>query len=81
MLLQNQKRKRGQKVENKESKPACNPNTVTVQNIVIRKTGDLNGAGKGDWLRIDLFSKKYKDNYDRIFGKKDILVDRKIIAR
>ena len=44
MLLQNQKRKRSQKVENKESKPACNPNTVTGQNRVIRNKGDLNGA-------------------------------------
>ena len=63
------------------SKQACNPNTVTGQNRVIRKKGDLNGAGKGDWLRVDLQDKKYKDNYDYIFGKKDILVENKIIAK
>ena len=81
MFLQSLKRKRHQKVENKESKPACNPNTVTGQNRVIRKKGDLNGAGKGDWLRVDLQDKEYKDNYDRIFGKKDTLVDRKIVRK
>jgi len=50
---------------------------------VIRKKGDLTGAGKGDWLRdgVGLFDKKYKDNYDSIFGKKDILVERKILSR
>ena len=68
-------------MENKESKPACNPNTVTGQNRVIRKKGDLMGAGKGDWLRIGVDDKKYKDNYDRIFGKKDILTERKIVAK
>ena len=79
MLLQNLKRH--QRVESKESKPACNPNTVTGQNRVIRKKGDLMGAGKGDWLRIGVDNKKYKDNYDRIFGKKDILTERKIVAK
>ena len=81
MLLQNQKRKRSQKVENKESKPACNPNTVTGQNRIIRKKGDLMGAGKGDWLRVGVEDKQYKDNYDAIFGKKDILVDNKVVAK
>jgi hypothetical protein len=60
---------------------AENPNTVTGQNRVIRKKGDLTGAGKGDWLRIGVEDKQYKDNYDAIFGKKDILVDRKIVAK
>ena len=64
-----------------ESKQACNPNTVTGQNRVIRKKGDLNGSGKGDWLRVDLQDKKYKDNYDYIFGEKDVLVENKIIAK
>ena len=63
------------------SKQACNPNTVTGQNRVIRKKGDLNGSGKGDWLRVDLQDKKYKDNYDYIFGEKDVLVENKIIAK
>tara|TARA_R100000808_G_scaffold23562_1_gene52460 strand:+ start:1834 stop:2001 length:168 start_codon:yes stop_codon:yes gene_type:complete len=50
---------------------------------VIRKKGDLIGAGKGDWIRdgVDLLDKKYKDNYDRIFGKKDTLVDNKIVSK
>ena len=56
-------------------------NTVTGQNRVIRKKGDLMGAGKGDWLRIGVDDKKYKDNYDRIFGKKDILTERKVVAK
>jgi hypothetical protein len=60
---------------------AENPNTVTGQNRVIRKKGDLTGAGKGDWLRIGVEDKQYKDNYDAIFGKKDILVDKKIVAK
>ncbi len=68
-------------MENKESKPACNPNTVTGQNRVIRKKGDLMGAGKGDWLRVGVDDKKYKENYDAIFGKKDILVDNKVVAK
>ena len=57
-----------------------NPNTVTGQNRVIRKKGDLNGAGKGDWLRIDLNDEQYKKNYDKIFGKKNILVENKMVA-
>jgi hypothetical protein len=48
------------------SKPACNPNTVTGQNRVIRKKGDLNGAGKGDWMRISNRDEQYKKNYDKI---------------
>ena len=55
-------------------------NTKTGQRRVIRKKGDLNGAGKGDWLRIDIFDEKYKKNYDRIFGKKNIAVENKVIA-
>ncbi len=50
---------------------AANPhaNSVTGQNRVIRKKGDLNRNGKGDWLRIDLTDEQYKKNYDRIFRK------------
>ena len=48
---------------------------------VIRKKGDLTGAGKGDWLRVGVDDKKYKDNYDKIFGKKDILTERKVVAK
>ena len=44
-------------------------NTVTGQNRVIRKKGDLNGSGKCDWLRIDLADEQYKKNYDKIFKK------------
>ena len=47
-----------------------NLNTVTGQNRVIRKKGDLTGCGKGDWLRIDISDEQYKKNYDRIFNKK-----------
>ncbi len=57
-----------------------NPNSVTGQNRVIRKKGDLTGCGKGDWLRIDLQDEKYKKNYDKIFGKKNILIDNKMIS-
>ena len=51
---------------------AANPhaNSVTGQNRVIRKKGDLNRNGKGDWLRIDLADEQYKRNYDKIFRKK-----------
>tara|TARA_Y100000592_G_scaffold98324_1_gene171135 strand:+ start:2231 stop:2398 length:168 start_codon:yes stop_codon:yes gene_type:complete len=50
---------------------------------VVRKKGDLTGAGKGDWIRdgVNLFDKEYKDNYDAIFGKKDILIANKIVAK
>ena len=57
-----------------------NPNSVTGQNRVIRKKGDLTGCAKGDWLRIDLQDEQYKKNYDKIFGKKNILVDNKMIS-
>ena len=44
-------------------------NSLTGQNRVVRKKGDLTGSGKGDWLRIDLADEQYKKNYDRIFKK------------
>ena len=44
-------------------------NTTTGQNRIIRKKGDLNGSGKGDWLRIGLIDEQYKKNYDKIFKK------------
>ena len=44
-------------------------NTVPGQNRVVRKKGDLNGTGKGDWLRIGLVDELYKKNYDKIFKK------------
>ena len=47
-----------------------NENTVTGQNRVIRKKGDLTGVGKGDWLRVNLMDEQYKKNYDKIFKKK-----------
>ena len=47
---------------------------------VVRKKGDLTGAGKGDWLRIDLCDEQYKKNYDKIFGKKNTLVENKMVA-
>ena len=46
-----------------------NENTTTGQNRIIRKKGDLNGSGKGDWLRIGLIDEQYKKNYDKIFKK------------
>ena len=55
-------------------------NRKTGQRRVIRKKGDLNGVGKGDWLRIDLDDEQYKKNYDKIFGKRNILIERKVIA-
>ena len=46
-------------------------NTSTGQRRVIRKKGDLNSAGKGDWLRIDLIDEQYQKNYNLIdWGKK-----------
>ena len=55
-----------------ENKPACNPNTVTGQNRVIRKKGDLNGAGKGDIPRpMSISKKEYEKRWDLIFGKKN----------
>ena len=44
-----------------------NENTLTGQNRVIRKKGDLTGVGKGDWLRVDLMDEQYKKYYDQIF--------------
>ena len=44
-------------------------NTLTGQNRIVRKKGDLNGSGKGDWLRIGLIDEQYKKNYDKIFKK------------
>ena len=55
-------------------------NRVTSQRRVIRKKGDLNGCGKGDWARIDLQDKEYKKNYEKIFGKRNMLVENKLIA-
>ena len=47
-------------------------NRKTGQRRVIRKKGDLNGAGKGDWYRIDLCDKQYRKNYDAIdWGRKE----------
>ena len=54
-------------------------NTVTGQHRVVRKKGDLT-TGKGDWIRGDLCDDQYKKNYDRIFGKKNMSVENKIIA-
>ena len=54
-------------------------NTATGQRRVIRKKGDLT-HGKGDWIRGELCDEKYKKNYDKIFGKKNLLIERKIIA-
>ena len=48
---------------------AGHENTVTGQNRVVRKKGDLTGSGKGDWLRIDVTDQKYKKNYNKIFKK------------
>ena len=47
---------------------------------VVRKKGDLTGCGKGDWLRIELNDEQYKENYDKIFGRKNILVENKMVA-
>ena len=47
-----------------------NENTVTGQNRVIRKKGDLAGTGKGDWFRIGITDELYKKNYDKIFKEK-----------
>ena len=46
-------------------------NTVTGQYRVIRKSGDLTGQGKGDWLRVGLIDEQYKENYDKIFRKEE----------
>ena len=54
-------------------------NTATGQLRVIRKKGDLT-TGKGDWIRGDFCDEKYKKNYDKIFGKRNLLVENKMIA-
>ena len=54
-------------------------NTATGQLRVIRKKGDLT-TGKGDWMRGELDDPQYKKNYDKIFGKKNLLVEIKIIS-
>ena len=54
-------------------------NTATGQRRVIRKKGDLT-TGKGDWIRGELIDEKYKKNYDKIFGKKNLFKENKIIA-
>ena len=61
---------------------ARNPhiNTVTGQYRVVRKKGDLT-TGKGDWLRGELDDPQYKKNYDKIFGKRNLLVENKIISK
>ena len=41
-------------------------NRKTGQRRVIRKKGDLTGAGKGDWYRVDLCDEQYRKNYDAI---------------
>ena len=56
-------------------------NRVTGQRRVVRKKGDLNGAGKGDWARINLLDEKYKENYDKIFGKRNMLIENKVISK
>ena len=48
---------------------------------VIKKKGDLTGAGKGDWYRFSQYDEEYKKNYDRIFGKKNMLFENKIISK
>jgi hypothetical protein len=55
-------------------------NTVTGERRIIRKKGDLT-HGKGDWIRGDLIDEQYKKNYDRIFGKKNLLIQNKMISK
>ena len=55
-------------------------NSKTGQYYPVRKKGDLTGAGKGDWQRFKA-DEKYKENYDKIFGKRDILVENRIVAK
>ena len=47
---------------------------------VVRKKGDLTGAGKGDWYRFSQCDEQYKKNYDKIFGKKNIAIENNVIA-
>ena len=44
-------------------------NSLTGQNRVVRKKGDLTGSGKGDWLRINVADEQDTDKYDKIFKK------------
>ena len=38
---------------------------------VIRKKGDLTGAGKGDWYRVSQNDTQYIENYNKIdWGRK-----------
>ena len=46
-------------------------NTVTGQNRVIRKKGDLTGAGKGDKLRRGISQNEWNKKWEKIFGKKE----------
>ena len=55
-------------------------NRVTGQRRVIRKKGDLNGCGKGVWARIDSQDEEYKKNYEKIFGKRNMLIKNKMIS-
>ena len=41
-------------------------NTSTGQRRVIRKKGDLTGAGKGDWYRVSPQDEEYIKNYNAI---------------
>ena len=54
-------------------------NTVTGEKRVIRKKGDLT-TGKGDWIRGDLCDEQYKKNYDKIFGKRNMMIVNKVIS-
>ena len=54
-------------------------NTTTGQHRVVRKKGDLT-TGKGDWIRGDFCDEEYKKNYEKIFGKRNMLVENKIIS-
>ena len=54
-------------------------NTVTGEKRVIRKKVDLT-TGKGDWIRGDLCDEQYKKNYDKIFGKRNMMIVNKVIS-
>ena len=55
-------------------------NTVTGERRVIRKKSDLT-TGKGDWIRGDLCDEQYKENYDKIFGKRNMFIENKLISK
>ena len=55
-------------------------NTTTGQYRVIRKKGDFT-SGKGDWIRGEICDEKYKQNYDKIFGKRNMLIENKVISK